>query len=329
MSEPIFISHYHKDSMAHARHITSLLEWEFGREKVFIDDNLQGGDRYKQELDAALAACRVLVAVIGPNWETLEDDQGNRKLDNPNDLVRHEIRSALEAKKQIIPILIGGATLPDKAKLPEDIQDLVEVQFHTARDRGFDDDIRKLYPTIRRTVRGPWWKRPVTGAVAAGAVAVLAGVFVIAGLGDDDKTAAAKCSSARDLPAQTSGDPISQGDVSRVLQRYEAAYSQEDVNALRELFADNFERHHNNEATTKLQDSLNVYEEQFASQSPKYCYELKGEPIELTGDRAARVDTEYKIATSGGERAGSGDIEFQLGLDGHRLLIERLEIVAD
>jgi len=63
-------------------------------------------------LSAEIARCDVLLAVIGPRWLELSDDQGNRRIDDSSDIVRIEISTALQRGIPVIPILLNGTKTP-------------------------------------------------------------------------------------------------------------------------------------------------------------------------------------------------------------------------
>ncbi len=52
-----------------------------------------------------------MVVIIGPNWAN------DVRLQNPEDLHRQEIRTAIERGIQIVPVLVNGATMPRKEEL--------------------------------------------------------------------------------------------------------------------------------------------------------------------------------------------------------------------
>jgi hypothetical protein len=54
----------------------------------------------------------VLLALIGSQWVTITDEEGKRRLDDPNDFVRLEIEAALQRGVLVIPILVRGAKMP-------------------------------------------------------------------------------------------------------------------------------------------------------------------------------------------------------------------------
>jgi hypothetical protein len=56
-----------------------------------------------------VAACGVMLAIIGPNWLNSKDESGQRRLDNPADYVRVEIAAALRRNIRVVPVLVDGA----------------------------------------------------------------------------------------------------------------------------------------------------------------------------------------------------------------------------
>ena len=124
MSADIFISYRHgtTDSWV-ARLLFDRLESDFA---VYYDTSRQSndfGDDFAAGIDEALAACRVLFAVIGPNWTSPE---GIRRLNEEKDWVRRELRIALERGEslRIVPLFVGGEKAPDFSGLPEDLRAL-------------------------------------------------------------------------------------------------------------------------------------------------------------------------------------------------------------
>jgi hypothetical protein len=65
-------------------------------------------------------SCAVPVALIGRQWLTLADQEGQRRLDNAGDYVRFEVHRALERGVRVIPVLVDGAKPPraDGTRLP-------------------------------------------------------------------------------------------------------------------------------------------------------------------------------------------------------------------
>jgi hypothetical protein len=91
----------------------------------------------------------VLIAVIGNNWLTSKDDQGHRRLDNPEDFVRMEIGAALKREISVIPVLVDAALMPRAIDFPEDLKSLVRRNALRITDTSFDGDCQRLAAAIR------------------------------------------------------------------------------------------------------------------------------------------------------------------------------------
>jgi hypothetical protein len=107
------------DSAGHAGDVHDRLKGEFRSDLLFMDvDAIPPGDNFIKVLRDELARCDVLLALIGPNWLNVRDEQGNRRLDNPSDFLRIEIATALQRDIPVIPILLDGARMPKAHQLP-------------------------------------------------------------------------------------------------------------------------------------------------------------------------------------------------------------------
>jgi hypothetical protein len=116
MTSKVFISYRRDDSAGSAGRLHDRLALEFGRDLLFMDvDAIPLGLNFVKVLHEEVAKCNVLLAVIGPNWLSARDDQGNRRLDDPHDFVRVEIAAALQRDIPVIPILLDGAKVPRPA----------------------------------------------------------------------------------------------------------------------------------------------------------------------------------------------------------------------
>jgi hypothetical protein len=85
--------------------------------------------------------------VIGPNWLNIRDDKG-RRLDNPKDIVRREIATALKQKKRVIPVLVGRASIPKSKDLPFEISTLFEHKAIEISPERFAYDVEQLIQAI-------------------------------------------------------------------------------------------------------------------------------------------------------------------------------------
>jgi uracil-DNA glycosylase family 4 len=146
----IFINYRRQDSEGHVGRLYDHLTRHFKRDDVFMDvDSIPPGADFIQVLDDAVAACDVFIAVIGPNWLDMQDDAGNRRLDQWNDFVRIEITSALKHNKLVIPVLVGRARMPSPQELPEDIAALARRNAFELSHNHFAFDTDKLVSAIQ------------------------------------------------------------------------------------------------------------------------------------------------------------------------------------
>ena len=172
MPQKIFISYRRQDSGANALGISQYLEHEFGGKNVFIDVDMRAGTKFPVLLEQRLAECKVMLVLVGPEWLDARDEEGHRRLDNPDDWVRLEIARALKRDIAIIPVRVNGAALPAKAALPEDIRGLLDHQAISVTLTGFRHDMAGLVRDIR-SISKP--RHPARlGAVAVGAFLGLA-----------------------------------------------------------------------------------------------------------------------------------------------------------
>jgi hypothetical protein len=91
-----------------------------------------------------VAKCKVLLALIGPRWLDAKEEDGGRRLDNPNDFVRTEIATALERDIPVIPILLEGARLPKRDRFPKDLEELPLRNGLAVRHESFHIDMDAL-----------------------------------------------------------------------------------------------------------------------------------------------------------------------------------------
>ncbi len=168
----IFINYRRDDRAPIALNIAQYLERVFGATSIFIDiDRLRAGEQFPQVLEKRLSECRVMLAIIGPNWFNAVDDSGRRRLDEPDDWVRLEIARALARNVRVIPVLVDGVTLPKKSALPEDIRSLVDRQgFTLTNPAAFRHEIAGLVRDIGGMTRQAKTLWRTVGILAAACV---------------------------------------------------------------------------------------------------------------------------------------------------------------
>jgi TIR domain len=147
----IFVCYRREDVEGHALRLFQDLSTEFGKPEVFMDvAGIHAGLDFRRIIEQQLASCGVLLAVIGTRWSTVVNGAGRRRLDDPADLVRQEIASALRRDIPVIPVLVQGAQMPTLEVLPEELKDLVYRNFVELTHARWDSDVRLLIEAIIR-----------------------------------------------------------------------------------------------------------------------------------------------------------------------------------
>jgi hypothetical protein len=152
----IFVSYRRQETSHLAGRLHDRLADSFGEDQVFIDvDTIELGVDFAEEIFGAVAACRVLLAIIGPTWLIATDGRGRRRLDDPDDIVRLEVEAALARGVRVIPILVEGATMPARQDLPDSLAGLARRNALTIRHESFRHDAARLVSAIERVLTVP------------------------------------------------------------------------------------------------------------------------------------------------------------------------------
>ncbi|MGX7827801.1 TIR domain-containing protein [Actinokineospora sp. 24-640] len=162
--------------------VADRLRWHFGAGAVFLDTGMRAATRYPDELRERLAGSELVVAVIHREWlADLRDREGEL------DWVRHELATALEQGKPVLPVLLADARLPESGELPPELAELAKCQAHAVRFGQWEHDIGTLLAVIEGHVaaealptpepdprpRGRW-RTAMAQAALAGAVVPVA-----------------------------------------------------------------------------------------------------------------------------------------------------------
>jgi hypothetical protein len=181
-SEPldIFVSYRRSDSAGHAGRLHDALNRHFGRDHVFYDiTDIEGGIDFAAAINEAIDKADVVAVIIGPRW-------GRRRLRDRllprQDWVLFEIGQARRAGKPVLPIFVGGGSMPPS--LPAEARFLSTINAFSLRDESWENDVDRLIarlPAVARTPVQPAPPLPVPRAsrrlVVAGALLIAAGVI--------------------------------------------------------------------------------------------------------------------------------------------------------
>ena len=131
----VFITYRREETAAHAGRLYDAMVARFGERNVFMDVDMAPGIDFVERITEAVAACQVLIVVMGPRWATVEDEHGKARIADPEDFVRLEVETGLRRPDVTpIPVLVSGARMPKRKDLPPEMQGLY---FYAPRDLDF------------------------------------------------------------------------------------------------------------------------------------------------------------------------------------------------
>jgi hypothetical protein len=146
----IFISYRRQDAPGYAGRLYDSLAGHFGEGVIFMDIGaIRPGQDFTKRIDEALNSCDVLLAVIGPQWGTITDAGGSRRLEDPDDFVGLEVHTALRRPDVVvIPVLVGGGRMPAREELPPSLAELRRRQALELSEERWRYDVQRLITTL-------------------------------------------------------------------------------------------------------------------------------------------------------------------------------------
>lgn len=144
----LFLSYRRKDSGPWVERLHEHLAVRFGESIVWRDvDDIALGKDFLRQIRGAVARADAVLVIIGPDWLK------GRRLFQPQDVLRGEVEVALGSRKEVVPVLVGGARMPQRRQLPESIAALPARQAATLRDgEPWGNDINALIEGLREIV---------------------------------------------------------------------------------------------------------------------------------------------------------------------------------
>jgi hypothetical protein len=148
-AQKVFISYRRKGTAGYAGRLYDTMAAHFGDGNVFMDVDMAPGIDFEKRITEVVSGCVVLLVVIDPGWSTATEDGGRRRLDNPADFVRLEIETGLRRPEVTpIPVLVGGARMPRREDLPEEIRPIVRRNAIELSDGRWSYDVGRLMETL-------------------------------------------------------------------------------------------------------------------------------------------------------------------------------------
>lgn len=149
----LFLSYRRSDAEGQAGRLYDDLAAHFGQDNVFMDvAGIEAGRDFRRAIDQHVTSCGVLLALIGKDWLSATDNNGRRRLDDPNDFVRLEVAAALKRDIPVVPVLVRGADMPQAADLPPDCADLAYRNAVELTHARWNSDVEVLIKALERHV---------------------------------------------------------------------------------------------------------------------------------------------------------------------------------
>lgn len=174
----LFISYRREDTSGYAGRLFETLAAYVGRERLFMDvDTIRPGEDFLKVIEQTVGSSEAVIVLIGPRWLSAVDADGRPRLEDPEDFVRLEVKAALDRGLRVIPVLVDGATVPDREQLPSDLAALTRRHaVHLTHER-WQTDVEHLVRSLGLKRRRPaWW---LAAAAAVGLLAALGGFLAI------------------------------------------------------------------------------------------------------------------------------------------------------
>src|SRR5262245_40479140 len=148
----IIISYRRSDSAAIAGRIRDRLGEYYGADAVFMDiDSIPFGIDFRQQIQEVVTKNDIMLALIGPKWMGAKKGGMSRISGDKDDPIRIEIEIALKQRMPLIPVLVGGGSMPKSSALPESLQKLCFLNAAEVDDgRDFHQHLDRLIRAMDR-----------------------------------------------------------------------------------------------------------------------------------------------------------------------------------
>jgi len=145
----VFVSYRVADTLRKVQPLGYKLKKELGEDTVFIAPRDVRAGFWHEKIWKVISLCKVMLVLIGPLWLTVEGDDGQRRLDDPKDILRREIETAFDEGKTVIPVLFDAVEMPAEEDLPDSpLRKLLECQRYRIDADRWDDDTDELIKAL-------------------------------------------------------------------------------------------------------------------------------------------------------------------------------------
>jgi hypothetical protein len=153
----IYLSYRRKDTPHFTARLHDHLRLALPDLKIQRDlEPIEPGLDFHAYIQTILEKCGVCLAIIGRDWISQTDADGNRFLDDPHDFVRMELATALASPGLlVIPVLEQGTSMPVESELPEDLKSLSVRNAIEIDEINWHKDVGYLVESIARHLNLP------------------------------------------------------------------------------------------------------------------------------------------------------------------------------
>src|SRR6266566_7417916 len=145
----VFINYRRDDTAGEAGRLYDALIARLGKGSVFMDVNaIRPGADFSEVITRAVGSSDVLVTVIGRDWLGENNAGAPRRLDDPQDLLRLEIQTALKRNIGVVPVLVQGAQMPRADQLPRSLAKFAGRNAFELSHVRWQQDVERLITSL-------------------------------------------------------------------------------------------------------------------------------------------------------------------------------------
>lgn len=149
----VFLSYRADDQPFAAAFLDNELTREFGDDAVFFASrSIPLGAEWEKAMFDAVSSSVAMLVIIGSRWLTATDEDGLRRLDQPDDFVRREVEAGLRLGKQVIPVHLERRHRMAADTLPDSLKALADRQGAVLEFRSSKPDVARLMTQLRRQI---------------------------------------------------------------------------------------------------------------------------------------------------------------------------------
>lgn len=146
----VFISYRRGETAAYTGRLYDTISEHVGKDRVFMDlDKIPGGVDFVAAMKRAIDSAQAMIVVIGPRWLTIALGNGRPRIQDPSDFVHQELALGLQRGIRTFPVLVGGATMPSEADLPDGLKRLAAYNAIEVTDSRWNHDVGRLIEDLK------------------------------------------------------------------------------------------------------------------------------------------------------------------------------------